>query len=392
MNSTESKDTSSEDRFEEVSKRMCEKRDVGGPQGEANSQTFRWKMSLGFGLLAALAAVACLFQEDDQCSSCEGEGVSAIELHMPMLSEEKLGDSTWSCQRCGGAGRFLEGALYGGIWSPPMIRCDQKELYSRASGGDAEAQFMLGLAIKRGGKGYPFKEPAEASPMYWMEKAAEQGLADAQYFYARPAKTVGMLQKFVDSLLQAANQGHVMAQDRLAYLYHSGTGVSTNAEECFRWCTLASESEQDLAMAHWRLGALYDSGFGVQKDYERAVGLYRRAADAGLGLAMRSLSYNFESGEGVPVDLAKAYVWRVMGNTFDFVEGGFWLEEKEEGLRKLVSKMDAADKAAAQELFLEVWERLRFISHNHDDFGDPLPANYPGVASTLLKADFHESD
>ena len=120
---------------------------------------------------------------------------------------------------------------------------------------------------------------------------------------------------------------------------------------------------------------------------------------------MQWLSYNYENGEGVPVDLAKAYVWGVMGywwerphRTFftsddtNFGEAVVFHEEDLERLQALVSKMDAADKAAAQELFLEVWERLRFISHNHDDFGDPLPANYPGVPSQLLVVGSHESN
>ena len=77
------------------------------------------------------------------------------------------------------------------------------------------------------------------------------------------------------------------------------------------------ESSKESAAAVNRLGDCYKHGFGVDKDWEKAVQLYRKAAEAGNVAAQRSLGYCYECGEGVEQDFVQAAFWYRKG-----AEGG----------------------------------------------------------------------
>ena len=66
-----------------------------------------------------------------------------------------------------------------------------------------------------------------------------------------------------------------------------------------------------------KLGDCYKHGFGVEQDWEKAVQLYRKAAEAGNAAAQRSLGYCYECGEGVEQDFVQAAFWYKKG-----AEGG----------------------------------------------------------------------
>jgi hypothetical protein len=107
-----------------------------------------------------------------------------------------------------------------------------KALIEKAEGGDAVAQWHVGLKYAKG-EGV-LKDDKEA--VKWYRKAADQGLADAQY--------------------------------NLGVMYANGIGVRMDDKEAVKWYRKAAD--QGYVMAQHDLGMMYASGQGVLKDYKKA--------------------------------------------------------------------------------------------------------------------------
>lgn len=141
-----------------------------------------------------------------------------------------------------------------------------------ASGGnDPEAWYRMGL-------GYDYGE------------GTEQNHARALQWY-----------------LQAAEQGHVLAQAKAGDFFTLGTGSEVDLAEAAAWYRRAAE--QGHAGAQQNLAALYDHGRGVAQDVHEAAAWYRRAAVQGAPNAQAWLGRAFASGRGVAPDAQLAYVW-----------------------------------------------------------------------------------
>ena len=69
----------------------------------------------------------------------------------------------------------------------------------------------------------------------------------------------------LDTLRQAAEQGHTVAQLALGLMYANGEGVLKDEAEAVRWYRLAAESGEAIAQAI--LGQMYVLGRGVRKDF-----------------------------------------------------------------------------------------------------------------------------
>ena len=72
------------------------------------------------------------------------------------------------------------------------------------------------------------------------------------------------------------------------------------------WRPLA---EQGNAGAQHILGLMYDSGQGVPQDLAEAVKWYRLAAEQGYGSAQLNLATMYARGDGVPPDYVQAHMW-----------------------------------------------------------------------------------
>ena len=114
-----------------------------------------------------------------------------------------------------------------------------EELKKKAENGDAKAQFALGdkYAVEKN-----FSEAAK-----WYEKAAEQGVVDAQnnlsgaYFDGR-----GVEKNYAEALKwfrKAAEQGNVLAQYNLGNAYYNGKGVEKDYVEAYAWYNIAATSQ-----------------------------------------------------------------------------------------------------------------------------------------------------
>jgi TPR repeat protein len=209
----------------------------------------------------------------------------------------------------------------------------------QATNGDAEAQCVLGDSYYEG-KGVP-QDYTQAA--FWWHKAAEQGLANAQYnlgawyeegenqgvpqddtqvaFWRRKIRAWRAYINSVDFhnskhwrftqaafwYRKAAEQGDVDAQYNLGSLYYDGRGVPHDYAQAVLWFRKAAERGDSDAQDE--LGDLYLSGEGVAQNYTQAAMWYRKAAEQGNALAQASLGDLYRDGQGVPRDYAEAYFW-----------------------------------------------------------------------------------
>lgn len=114
-------------------------------------------------------------------------------------------------------------------------------LAAAAEDGDPKAQLRLGLAYlnPQGGA-----EPEPALALKWIQKAADQGYADAQYTLgAMHHAGRGTLQSFPLALKWfelAAQQNHADAQYSLGVMYRTGQAVTVDKSKAYIWFNLAA--------------------------------------------------------------------------------------------------------------------------------------------------------
>jgi len=144
-------------------------------------------------------------------------------------------------------------------------------LLAKANAGDAATEDQVGL-IYLNGDAVP-KDVTKAA--LWFRKAAEQGLADAQY--------------------------------NLAGAYSDGEGVPLDYAQAAIWFRKAAE--QGDAGAQINLGASYQIGQGVPQDYAQAAVWCRKAAEQGNAEAQFFLGGLYRDGQGLPQDYAESYFW-----------------------------------------------------------------------------------
>lgn len=172
-----------------------------------------------------------------------------------------------------------------------------------------------------------FKDKARAA--YWMRKAAQADMADAQYLVGRLyAEGTGVARSFPAAaawFTKASGQGHAEAAYALAHLYRHGKGVPRDSAAASRWNFIAAKRghhnaiydiaqephclkeavEMGIPLAQGMLGRWYENPDGDPQqphDYTSAAGWYRRAAEAGDVRGIESLADLHARGLGVPED------------------------------------------------------------------------------------------
>ena len=107
---------------------------------------------------------------------------------------------------------------------------------------------------------------------------------------------------------KAAKQGHAEAQCRYGLAYDIGWGEDgiTDEEEAFYWYGKAAG--QGHAEAQYYYGNMYENGNGTEEDLEKALYWYEKAAKQGNTDAMSQIAFIYEV-EMEPVDLNKALYW-----------------------------------------------------------------------------------
>lgn len=185
------------------------------------------------------------------------------------------------------------------------------QLETRAAGGDADAQYHLGLAYRSGTEELP-ADPSRA--IYWFKKAAAQCNAPAL--------------------------------DMLGRFYHAGTGVRADDKTAARYFRLAAAQKYPQGVFDWGMSLVENRAFLVDATQDAAAaagcavlgpealasigsahgsqtlfssdpeqlkneGVHNveYAANQGLPAAQYTMGTFFENGIGVQRDSAKAAEW-----------------------------------------------------------------------------------
>lgn len=129
------------------------------------------------------------------------------------------------------------------------------EWEKKAQAGDPLAQNLMGSAHKYG----RFVRQDHGASMQWFRKAAEQGLADAQFnlgriygpadgLYRRSRAAPEDYAEAAKWLGKAAVQGYTPAQIKLAELYASGGyGLDKDYVRAYFWTNVAAENGHEAA-------------------------------------------------------------------------------------------------------------------------------------------------
>src|SRR5215469_5175999 len=121
----------------------------------------------------------------------------------------------------------------------------------------------------------------------WYRGAAEQLVVSAQCNLASLEFRKKDYPQAVVWFRAAAQGGDATAQEDLAWMYYTGTGVPLDYSETAKWVRLAAE--QGFARAQLDLGYLYEQGKGVPQDYVSAFAWYKVAQEGGQKRARQQL-------------------------------------------------------------------------------------------------------
>ena len=160
--------------------------------------------------------------------------------------------------------------------------------------------------------------------MFWLRKAANHGVAEAQYQYG--VLNQGAVPKQYAKALywykRADAQGHREAPLSIATMYNHSWGVEQNNIEEAKWLCKAAQrksrnaihSMQDIndclkevavrgdSLAQYRVGFLLENPLGDRHDYINAAIWYRKAAEQGESGSFNALGDLYARGLGVPQD------------------------------------------------------------------------------------------
>ena len=181
-----------------------------------------------------------------------------------------------------------------------------------AEQGNPNAQLDVGIAYFEG----VGVDTDTIEAIKWFRRAADQGLAEAQYLIGWAYKTgIGGMPKDAAEAFswfqKAANQGLAEAEGALGNAYYFGVGVPQDRADGVRW--LARAAKQGIAEAQVGLGMIYSEGNqDVKRDEAEAVRLFQNAAQQGNVNAQAFLAVAFLQGKGVPKDYKKAYFFAIL--------------------------------------------------------------------------------
>ncbi len=163
-----------------------------------------------------------------------------------------------------------------------------EDLIRAANGGEAEAQFKLGLAYDRGDGVLP----NIATALEWYRKAAAQDHAEANHYIALTYDFADRVEEDdYEAFLwysRAAELEWGPAQIALGINYQLGDGVSPDATRARFWFEQAIKNGEADGYGH--LADLYFRGIGTRRDQQKAIELLEEGALAGSLFSQRELS------------------------------------------------------------------------------------------------------
>lgn len=186
----------------------------------------------------------------------------------------------------------------------------RQTLREAATNGDASAQYEIGQRYANGSSGVPQDNEQAA---YWLNRAAEQGLAPAQY--------------------------------RLGTMFEKGLGLPENPTKARTWYERAAAQGNVKAMHN--LAVMQAEGAGGPQDFAGASRSFDAAAQHGLADSQYNLAILHERGLGVERDLAEAYKWFTIASANGDADAG----ARAEALKNSVDAAKLVDAELAARTF-----------------------------------------
>jgi TPR repeat protein len=286
--------------------------------------------------------------------------ISGVRPHWELWakhSEIELSASIWLAPGMKSASLLLR--LVGFLLLAPISICAQtnqkndiQALKTKAEGGDAQAQYNLGVCLYNG----IGVEKNHVEAVKWYRKAAEQDDPLAQfnlgYCYENADGVLKDEVAAVEWYRKAAEQNNARAQVNLGSCYAEGTGVPKDDVEAVKWYRKAAE--QNVPQAQFALGVCYENGGGLRKDDVEAVKWYRKAAEQNLAPAQFNLGNGYHNGIGVEKDDVEAAKWyrkaAEQGNAFAQLQLGVCYYNGSGAEKDYVEAVKWCRKAAEQNL------------------------------------------
>jgi TPR repeat protein len=116
-----------------------------------------------------------------------------------------------------------------------------------------------------------------------------QPLAEAEEAYSRGDYTTALR-----LWRPLANQGTMVAEFWVGFMYGEGKGVPQDYAEAAKWFRKAADQGDSASQSF--LGTMYAHGNGVRQDYVESAKWYRRAADQELPSAEDGLGNAYSTG------------------------------------------------------------------------------------------------
>ena len=118
----------------------------------------------------------------------------------------------------------------------PMLAQKADDFREKASQGDKEAQCNLGLCYQQG----IGTEKDMQQAIFWMEKAAKQDYAPAQFNLGTFYLDLENYEQALFWLTKASNQYYALADYQIGVMYSNGLGVEKDGDKVYYWLTKAA--------------------------------------------------------------------------------------------------------------------------------------------------------
>lgn len=251
-----------------------------------------------------------------------------------------------------------------------------------ATDGNPAAQMLLGQ-LYFNGEGV---EKDIAHALYWYNRSADSGFADAQYrlgiLYHDGAPGI---QKNLDLayiyLNQALKSGRKDALEKLEWLHKTDRGIVVNLNDDVE--VLKQVASSGNQKARFLLSQKMIKGADVPQDIPAAIKMLRDDAEVGFVKAQKQLGELFFYGNGVEQDYIEAYAWS-MAYAGTNKLGGIAREGKQvarSALRKLPEETHQDAYVKSREYF------EKFVLPFHKDARPVGPDKYRIVVRSRVKKD-----
>ncbi|MBI4384324.1 MAG: sel1 repeat family protein [Nitrospinae bacterium] len=136
-----------------------------------------------------------------------------------------------------------------------------------------------------------FESKSDAELFTMLQKKADGGDAEAQYelgiIFADGQGVTRNFKKGMEWLQRSAKGGFPLAQFCLGSIYFNGRGVQRDDTEAVEWFKKATE--QNHLDSQFNLGVMFENGWGVQRNVDKALCWYKRAASQGQKEAKQTM-------------------------------------------------------------------------------------------------------